>query len=97
VYVLANAGMRAGSTPYQRLVNHPRIKRHHLLPLQYKVPHRALLAIYYPLKVILQLAQLMWTLLFTVSRPSFILVQVGVHASSVYRQCLRQYSQPEIC
>lgn len=61
-----------------RIVANPRITPRLLSPPKWKAPRSKLLFLGYALlKVVYQLAQLLWTLLVLVKRPDVILVQVS--------------------
>jgi beta-1,4-mannosyltransferase len=64
----------AGATPHENILSNDKIKLHLMKPLQWRLP-RALFLIYAPIKVTYQITQLMWTLMFSASRPHYILVQ----------------------
>ena len=69
----------SGTKPLASLLNHPRIRYHTIAAvpkLPAGLPKLAFLA-YAPLKVLFQIIQLLWTLLFSISRPSYMLVQVS--------------------
>jgi beta-1,4-mannosyltransferase len=65
-----------GSTPLETLQSHPRIHQHLISQFPSSFPRRGLFfPIFAACKIIYQIFQLLWCLLFAVARPDFILVQ----------------------
>lgn len=63
-----------GAKPLERLLHHERVNFFLVSPVRWRLP-KSLFIVYAPLKVLYQVFQLLWTLLFVIKSPDFILVQ----------------------